>query len=194
MKIFTHHPRVSLTRFSFCWWRQNRLLMMSQWPDNCDAITWIVISNLLDVDFINGDIHGSSCKKIILITWSLLKCIELFHLWQGNTDIKICFKSMNTKNGVLLMTTPRAIMRNTPPEIILVISMLAILRNIWDKPNFFIFVHRINGLMQKRHTSMCRKTVLCGLPFAIECLTLIDCYTILVYCEGSYSCRAWWDL
>ena len=41
---------------------------------------------------------------------------------------------------------------------------------------------------------ICRKTVLCGLPFAIECLTLIDCYTILVYCEGGYSCRAWWDL
>ena len=41
---------------------------------------------------------------------------------------------------------------------------------------------------------LCRKTVLCGLPFAIECLTLIDCYTILVYCEGGYSCCAWWDL
>ena len=41
---------------------------------------------------------------------------------------------------------------------------------------------------------ICRKTVLCGLPFAIECLTLIDCYTILVYCKGGYSCRAWWDL
>ena len=43
MTIFTHHPCVSLTRFSFCWWRHNRLLMTSQWPDNCDAITWIVL-------------------------------------------------------------------------------------------------------------------------------------------------------
>ena len=54
---------VSLPRFSFCWWRHNRLLMMSQWPDNCDTITWIVISNLVDIDFIHGNIHGQSCKK-----------------------------------------------------------------------------------------------------------------------------------
>ena len=60
---FTHHPRVSLTRFSFCWCRHNRLLMTSQWPDNCDVITWMVISNSLDVDFIHGDIHGRLCKK-----------------------------------------------------------------------------------------------------------------------------------
>ena len=33
--------------------------MTSQWPDNSDAITWIVISNI----FIRGDIHGRSCKK-----------------------------------------------------------------------------------------------------------------------------------
>ena len=36
----------------------------SQWPYNCDAITWIVISNSLDIDFIYGDIHGESCKNI----------------------------------------------------------------------------------------------------------------------------------
>ena len=63
---FTHRPRVSLARFSFCWWRHNRLLMTSQWPDNCDAIMWIVISNSLDIDFIHGDIHGRSCKKFLL--------------------------------------------------------------------------------------------------------------------------------
>ena len=62
--IFTHRPRVSLTRFSLCWWRHNRLLMTSQWPDSCDAITWIMISNSLDIDFIHGDIHGRSCKNI----------------------------------------------------------------------------------------------------------------------------------
>ena len=54
---------VSLARFPLCWWRYNWLLMTSQWPDNCDAITWIVISNSLDIDFIHDDIHGRSCKK-----------------------------------------------------------------------------------------------------------------------------------
>ena len=61
--IFTHRPHVSLARFSFCWCH-NRLLMTSQWPDNCDAITWIVISNSLDINFIHGDIHGRSGKKM----------------------------------------------------------------------------------------------------------------------------------
>ena len=60
---FYTSSRVALARFSFCWWRHNRLLMTSQWPGNCDAITWIVISNSLDIDFIHGDIHGRSCKK-----------------------------------------------------------------------------------------------------------------------------------
>ena len=44
-----HRPRVSLARFSSCWWHHNRLLMTSQWPDNYDAITWRVISNSLDI-------------------------------------------------------------------------------------------------------------------------------------------------
>ena len=61
--IFSHCPCVSLALFSFCWWRHNRLLMTSQWPGNCDAITWIVISNSLYIDFIHGDIHGQSCKN-----------------------------------------------------------------------------------------------------------------------------------
>ena len=67
-RIFTHHPRVSLARFTFCWWRHNRLAMTPQWPDNCVASTWQVISNLLDIDFIHGDIHGRSCKNSTL--WS----------------------------------------------------------------------------------------------------------------------------
>ena len=72
MTIFSHHPRVSLARFSFCWWCHNRLLIMSQWSDNCDAIKWIVISNSLDIDFIHGDIHGRSCKKYqsIILVWA----------------------------------------------------------------------------------------------------------------------------
>ena len=62
-RIFACHPRVSLARFTFCWWRHNRLAMTSQWPDNCDANTWQVISNSLDIDFIRDDINGRSCKN-----------------------------------------------------------------------------------------------------------------------------------
>ena len=39
------------------------IVITSQWTDNCDAITRIVISNSLDIDFIHGNIHGLSCKK-----------------------------------------------------------------------------------------------------------------------------------
>ena len=45
MTIFTHRPSDLLARFAFCWWRHNRLLMASKWPDNCGAITRIMISN-----------------------------------------------------------------------------------------------------------------------------------------------------
>ena len=63
--IFIHRPCVSLTRFSFCWWCHNLLLLLmtSQWPDNCDAITWKMISKSWDSDFIHSDIHGQSCKN-----------------------------------------------------------------------------------------------------------------------------------
>ena len=63
MTIFTHRPLVSLAQFSFCWWRHNRLLMTSQWPDNYDAITLIVLSNSLDINLIQCDVHDRSCKK-----------------------------------------------------------------------------------------------------------------------------------
>ena len=46
-----YYSRISLAQFSFWWWRHNRLLMTSQWPDKCDAITWIVISNSIDILF-----------------------------------------------------------------------------------------------------------------------------------------------
>ena len=74
MTIKTHRPRVSLTCFSFGWWRHNCLLMTSQWPDHCDAITWIMISNSLNIDFILVNIHGLSCKKqwLIPITFHVL--------------------------------------------------------------------------------------------------------------------------
>ena len=61
--IFTRRPRVSLARFPFYWWRHKRSLMTSHWPDNCDAVTWIVITNSLDINFVHGDIHGLSCKN-----------------------------------------------------------------------------------------------------------------------------------
>ena len=41
----------------------NRLLMASLWPDNCHAITWIVISKSLDIDYVHGDIQGRLCKN-----------------------------------------------------------------------------------------------------------------------------------
>ena len=92
---FTHRPRVSLARFSFCWWRHNRLLMTSQWPDNCDATTWVMISTSLDIDFIHGDVHGRSCKKlsyrmaVVCSSWNgkegqFLCCHLCWHLFLSN--------------------------------------------------------------------------------------------------------------
>ena len=93
MTILTHRPSVPLTRFSFCWWRHNRLLMTPQWPDICDAITWMVMSNSLDIDFIHGDIHSRSCKKIFFFPFS--EMLKVTH---------------NSKNGFqsLVKTEPRS--------------------------------------------------------------------------------------
>ena len=60
--LYTSSPCLTHSGF-VCWWRHDWLLMTSQWPNNCDAITWIMISNSLDIDFIHGDIHGRPCKK-----------------------------------------------------------------------------------------------------------------------------------
>ena len=82
--IFTHRPRVSFARLTLCCWRHNRLLMTPQWPGNCDAITWIMISNSLNIDFIHGDIHDRSCKelyRVIIISGigsSLVRC-DMFY-------------------------------------------------------------------------------------------------------------------
>ena len=75
MTSFTHRPCVLLARFSFCWWRHTRLMMTSQWPDNCGAITRITIFNSLDIDFIRCDIYGRSCKRNVymIIAISLWK-------------------------------------------------------------------------------------------------------------------------
>ena len=58
MAVFTHRPCISLAQFMFWWWRHNFLLMMSQWPDNCDVSTWKLISNSLDMNLIHSNIHG----------------------------------------------------------------------------------------------------------------------------------------
>ena len=55
--LYTSSQRLTCSVFVL---RHNRLLMTSQWPDNCDAITWIVITNSLDIVFIHGDIHDRS--------------------------------------------------------------------------------------------------------------------------------------
>ena len=66
--IFTHHPRISLARFYVLLMTSQSIgddvAMTSQWPDNCDANMWQVRSNSLDIDFIHGNIHGRSCKKL----------------------------------------------------------------------------------------------------------------------------------
>ena len=81
--IFTYRQRVSLVQFVFCWWRHNRLLMKSQWPDYCDAMTWILISNSLVINFIHGDIHDRSCKKYTFHLHPYLK-ISSAHTGQRN--------------------------------------------------------------------------------------------------------------
>ena len=82
--IFTHRPRVSLARFSFCWWLHSRLLITSQWPHNYVMITWSVISNSWDIDFIHGDIHGRSCKKICLLMLTYL------YIWHHEIKLDGC--------------------------------------------------------------------------------------------------------
>ena len=65
---FTHRPRVSLGRFSFCWWRHNRLLITLQWPDNCDAITCMIISNWLDIDFFTAIFTVDRVRRMFMST------------------------------------------------------------------------------------------------------------------------------
>ena len=91
--IFTHRPCVSLARHLLLWWRHNRLLMTSQWPGNCDTITWIVIFNFSDINFIYGNIHGRSCKKTKSLRFAQETAVVLYgpcmivpHKWK-----KICW-------------------------------------------------------------------------------------------------------
>ena len=107
--IFTHRPRVLPARFSFCVWRPNRLLMTSQWPDNCDAITWIAISNSSDIVFIHGDIHGWSIfrytfleyvclhRRMTKMAWNVhnTSLYSYLDLWdhQINQEMLMCIKN-----------------------------------------------------------------------------------------------------
>ena len=78
-------PRVSLARFTwstFCGWRHSRLWMTSQWSDNCEAITWIMVSNLLDIAFI----HGNNKKRWLFETNIFLHIhYPLFEQHMNNT-------------------------------------------------------------------------------------------------------------
>ena len=66
----------------------------SQWPDDCDAITWIVISNSLDIAFIHGDIHGRSCKKFSFVLDVSLRrgpgSVFMFKHDVTNITLKMC--------------------------------------------------------------------------------------------------------
>ena len=77
--LYTSSPY--LTRRSlFCWWRHTRLPMTSQWPDNRGKWKkWKVILNSLDIDFIQGDSHGRSCKKCFHLMTS--SCHGQFRVW-----------------------------------------------------------------------------------------------------------------
>ena len=75
--IFTHRPFFSPTRFMFWWWRHSRLLMTSQWPDNCNAIKckWYIAretSISFEVIFAVGRLENicSDAVFLWLIDWS----------------------------------------------------------------------------------------------------------------------------
>ena len=80
--IFTHRPRVSLAWFTFCW----------QWPDNGDTVTWIMIPDSLDTDFIQGNIHGRSCKKYIHYHFSILTWCENLKTVFMEDNINACLR------------------------------------------------------------------------------------------------------
>ena len=78
--ILTHRFHFSLALFGFCWWHNNRLLVMSQLPENCDvthASTYKVISYSLEIGFILGDIHGLLCNlypALLIVTPDIISC------------------------------------------------------------------------------------------------------------------------
>ena len=57
---------------------------------NWDAITWIVISNLLDISFIQGDIHSPSCKKSGYIMVHNVYHLVNWYYWNRCIKINLC--------------------------------------------------------------------------------------------------------
>ena len=94
--IITHRLRASLALLcsavtTFWWWRHNTMTR----PDNCDASTWKVISNPLNVDPIHCDIQN--CCVLITILWNCFPWTEqrtshyLKYRWSGtltHTDMQ----------------------------------------------------------------------------------------------------------
>ena len=64
-------------RFMLCCWRHNRLAMTSQWPDKCDANTWQVKSNSLDIDFFTA-IFTAGRVRNNHIRWHIINHDNMF--------------------------------------------------------------------------------------------------------------------
>ena len=61
-RIFTHHPCLTCSLF-FLLMTSDRLAMASQWPNNCDANTWQVISNSLDINLFTAIFTAGRVRK-----------------------------------------------------------------------------------------------------------------------------------
>ena len=83
---FCDRPCVSHAQFSFCWWHHNLLLMTSQWPDNCDAITWIVISNSWPVVQEWSLDHTKHLSIFIRVIWLYPSTCEATLKYMGKID------------------------------------------------------------------------------------------------------------
>ena len=58
--------------------------MTSLWPDSCEAVTWIIISNSADLNFIDGDIHGRACGTKLLIKYqTVLVALIVSAIWSA---------------------------------------------------------------------------------------------------------------
>ena len=88
--IFTHRPRALLTWFTFCRWRHNRLLVTAQWPDNCDTVTWIVISNSL-TRWLAGKIYLSLIPNLNLVITVFADGLAPTRHRTDNQDCFMCF-------------------------------------------------------------------------------------------------------
>ena len=139
---FIHLPRVSLARFSFCWCRHNWLLMTSHWPDNYDAISWIVISNSLDIDFIHGDIQGQSCKTFVYVfvyVWAT-EFPSIPTLFDAQKNI-IYWLTCPTKEGSVIVSVPSCVVlcndlsNRGPFAAVLALSLMLLC--LWDRYNVY---------------------------------------------------------